>query len=311
MITMSLDPAVKVVLQAIDSMNLPPFSKMKVEDVRKLMDENPILEPKEDIAHEEDGAVDINGYKRAFRFYDPGQAGNDAIIYIHGGGFVFGTISSSEAVCRRLAKASGSKVISLDYRLGPEHKHPAAIEDCFALYKWIQVNAERFKIDGSRLAVCGDSAGGNLSTMICFRAREEKIPMPKIQVLFYPYIGPDFLSQSQRDFRDGFFLTEDEQLWFADQYLKSPVDIMDPDFSPIMQRDFSNLPETLLITGEYDPLRDQGETFLSKLQAAGVQVTGIRAQGMIHGFASFINVVPAAWSIVTMIGGLTGETLRR
>lgn len=307
---MTLDPAIKLVLKTIESMNLPPFSQMKVEDVRKLMDENPILAPVEEISHTTDGTMDVNGHQAKYRLYDPGNDGKEVIVYIHGGGFVFGTIPASESVCRRLAKSSGCKVLSIEYRLGPENKHPAATDDCFESYKWIINNSEKLGLDSDRIALCGDSAGGNLSTVTCFRARDNKIKMPRLQVLFYPYVGPDFLSISQRDFREGYFLTADEQTWFADQYLSSPAQMLDPLFSPVLQKDFTNLPETVVITGEYDPLRDQGETYLSTLQLAGVPSIGIRAQGMVHGFVSFINVVPAAWSIVTMVGALMGAKLR-
>lgn len=307
---MALDPDVRTLLQTIESMNLPPFSEMRVEDVRKLMDENPILQPKEEIANTTDGEIEVNGHKSRYRLYVPGNSARELIVYIHGGGFVFGNISASESVCRRIANASGCKVMSIEYSLGPENKHPAASDDCFEAYRWIIDNADRLQVDKEKIVLCGDSAGANLSTVTCFRARDEGMKLPRLQVLFYPYVGPDFLSESQNNFREGYFLTEEEQRWFADLYLNSPADMMDPSFSPVFQTNFSGLPEAVVITGEYDPLRDQGETYLTMLQSAGVSTTGIRAKGMVHGFVSFINVVPAAWSIVTMVGALIGHKLR-
>lgn len=306
---MALDPAMKMVLEAIEGMNMPPFSEMKIEDLRKLMDENPILKPMEDIAGKEDLSIGTGKNRIHARLYDPGKAGKGLIVYLHGGGFVFGNIDSVENICIRLANSSGCRVLSVEYRLAPENRFPAAVEDAFESFRWAYGNAEKLGIDRDRIALAGDSAGGNLSAAVCLMLRDKKLEMPKLQVLIYPAVGPDFSSESMREFSDGFFLTAEQIRWFHDMYHKEDTDVLNPYFSPLLHNDHTGLPEAIIVTGEYDPLRDQGEAYVSKLRGSGVQVTGILASGMIHGFASFLNVVPAAKNMVSMVGSLAGSRL--
>lgn len=308
---MTLDPYVKRLLDAFASMNLPQFSEMKVEEVRKLMDENPVLEPKEEINREKDGTIELKDRKIPYRMYFPDDSPSPLILYFHGGGFVFGTIQSHENICRRLANSSGCRVMSVEYRLAPENKFPSAVEDAFESYSWVLENAGNLDVNTSRVALCGDSAGANISAALCLMLKDRNVKLPRLQVLFYPVVGADLTSSSHREYADGYFLTEDQQTWFAAQYLASLADTMNPYFAPITRSDLSGLPEAVIVTGEYDPLRDQGEAYLSKLYSAGVEATGLRANGMIHGFASFLNVIPAAHSFVTMVGNLIGQKLNK
>ncbi len=307
---MPLDPDMKMVLDVVNSMEPNPSKETDVEKLRLMMDTNPVLRPMEDIHSSIDGKIEIAGYMNDYRLYDPGDSGNELIIYFHGGGFVFGSIDSVESICRRIANSSGCKVMSVAYRLAPESKFPTAVDDAFSSYEWVVEHSEDLGIDKSRIAVCGDSAGGNLSAVTCFRCRSSGVKMPRIQGLLYPFVGHDVTSTSQREYGTGYFLTEEQSRWFGEQYLRSWEDLLNPEFSPLMNSSFSGLPEAVVITAEYDPLRDQGETYLARLRAAGVPATGLRVNGLIHGFASFLNVVPAAKSILTMFGYILGSKLR-
>ncbi|EQB69029.1 MAG: esterase [Thermoplasmatales archaeon A-plasma] len=304
---MALDPDVAKLLKMISEMNMPNFRDMDVGDLRNMMNNNPLM--KEDIQISRTTDMSIGEGKIPARLYDPKDGTRSLILYFHGGGFVFGNLESHDAVCRRAVRESGCKVLSVDYRLAPEHKFPAAVEDAFTAYVWARKNARKLDVDPDRIAVAGDSAGGNLSAAVSLMIRDRGVEKPMLQVLFYPALGPDFFSESLREFSDGFFLTRDQIDWFGDMYLGNKADALNPYFSPILHPDLSGLPEAIIITGEHDPLRDQGETYVSRLGSAGIPVTGIRAMGMIHGFLSFTPVVPAAAGVADMVWSLVGKKL--
>ena len=294
-------------MKMISDMNMPSFRDMDIGNLRNRMDNNPFT--KEDIQIGKTTDISIGDGKIPARLYYPRDGTSSLILYFHGGGFVFGSLESHDAVCRRAARESGSKVLSVDYRLAPEHKFPAAVEDAFTAYSWARKNAKTLGIDPNRIALAGDSAGGNLSATTSLMIKDRGVEKPMLQVLFYPDLGPDFFSQSLREFSDGYFLTRDQIDWFGDMYLGNKADALNPYFSPVLHPDLSGLPEAVIITGEYDPLRDQGETYVAKLESAGIPVTGMRAMGMIHGFLNFTLVVPAAAGIADMVWSLVGKKL--
>ncbi|MEM3934018.1 MAG: alpha/beta hydrolase [Thermoplasmatales archaeon] len=306
-IEMALDPDVERLLKMFSELNMPNFRDMDIDDLRNMMNNNPFM--KEEIAINRTTDMSIGEYKIPARLYEPGGDSTSLILYFHGGGFVFGNLESHDAVCRRAAMESGSKVISVDYRLAPEHKFPSAVDDAFTAYEWARKNSTKLDIDPDRIALAGDSAGGNISAAVSLMIRDRGIEKPRLQVLFYPVLGPDFFSESLREFSSGFFLTKDQIDWFGEMYLGNRENALNPYFSPILHHDLSGLPEAIIVTGEHDPLRDQGETYVSRLRSAGIPVTGIRAIGMIHGFLNFTSVVHAAAGIADMVWSLVGKKL--
>jgi acetyl esterase len=197
------------------------------------------------------------------RVYASERAGvRPALIYFHGGGFVFGNLDTHDAVCRALAKESGAVVISVDYRLSPEHKFPAAVEDSHAVTVWVAANAEHLGVDARRIAVGGDSAGGNLATVVAMRCRDAGGPALASQVLLYPVMDfSSFETGSHREWGEGYFLTRAAMDWFSGHYLASADLARHPEASPLLAPDLRGLPPALVITAEFDPLRDEGEAY--------------------------------------------------
>jgi acetyl esterase len=183
-------------------------------------------------------------------------------------------------------------VISVDYRLAPEDKFPAAVEDCFAATLWVAANAHRLGVDADRIAVGGDSAGGNLATVIAMRCRDAGGPALAMQIMLYPVTDlSSFDTASHRELGEGYFLTRSAMQWFTEQYVTSPAQQRHPEVSPLLAANLKGLPPALVITAEFDPLRDEGEAYAVRLQQAGVAVTVKRYPGMIHGFMSMHGVL--------------------
>lgn len=308
MMEMALDPNIAKVLQMISDLRVPNLRDLEVKDIRNLVDNNMLMKENIEIGRVADMSLGDENIQA--RLYEPKDATKSLILYFHGGGFVFGSIESYDSVCRRAAMESRSKVLSVAYRLAPEHKFPTAVEDAFTSYVWARENAMDLDIDPSRIALAGDSAGGNISAVVSLMVKDRGLEKPRLQVLFYPSLGADFFSKSIREFSDVFFLTTRDMLgWFGEMYLRDLTDILNPYFSPIVNPDLSGLPEAIIITAENDSLRDQGEAYIEKLRSAGTPVTGIRAMGMIHSFLKFTPIVPAAADITNMIWSLVGKKL--
>ena len=216
------------------------------------------------------------------------------VVYFHGGGWVIGNIESHDFVCRKLAYESGLTVISVEYRLAPEHTFPSAAEDCYAVAKWVADNAEQLKVDGSRLAVAGDSAGGNLAAVTSLMARDRGEPQISFQLLVYPVVDGTMSFPSIKENAEGYLLTAKDMVWFYDHYAPEGVDRKSAYLSPLYAPDLTKLPPALVITAEYDPLRDEGEAYADALQQAGVEARSSRYDGMIHGFFGLDAIVPAA-----------------
>jgi acetyl esterase len=215
-----------------------------------------------------------------------------ALIYFHGGGFVFGNLDTHDTMCRALARQSDAVVIAVDYRLSPEHKFPAAVEDAYAATLWAAENSERLGIDASRIAVGGDSAGGNLAAVVAMRCRDAGGPPLALQVLIYPITDfSSFETGSYRECGEGYFLTRATMEWLKLHYLEFDSLGHHPEVSPMHAPDLSGLPPAFVITAEFDPLRDEGEAYAQRLQRARVPVTVTRYPGMVHGFFSMSGLL--------------------
>lgn len=223
------------------------------------------------------------------RIYTPEGIGPFALlVFFHGGGFVVGSLDSADQICRTLCWGAGCVVVSVEYRLAPEHKFPAAPDDCLAATRWAGEHATEFNADPTRLVVAGDSSGGNLATVTALRIRDEGGPALSGQLLIYPVADyhtpptPSYLANA-----DGYLLTRDTMIWFWEHYLNSASEASDPHASPLRAPDLRGLPPALVITAELDPLRDEGERYAERLQLAGVPTVLSRYDGMIHGFFLF------------------------
>ena len=217
-----------------------------------------------------------------------------ALLYLHGGGWVVGDIDSHDSVCRALARRAGCMVLSVDYRLAPEHRFPAAVEDAWTGLVWLHDNAAAIGADPDRLAVGGDSSGGNLAAVLARWARDRHGPRIAAQVLIYPVTDHDLDTRSYRTVGTGYGLTRDSMRWYWEQYLSNPQDAISPDASPLRAADLSNLAPALVITCELDPLASEGSAYAAALAAAGVPVEHIHEPDMIHGYIRMAGVIGRA-----------------
>jgi len=228
------------------------------------------------------------------RVYRPSADGPlPILVWFHAGGWVIGSLDTHDDLCRQLCADAGVIVVSVDYRLAPETKFPGAADDCVAAWAWVTQHAAELGGD-RRVALGGDSAGGNLAAVVALVAREQGLPLPALQLLVYPVTDHEFESPSMVDNAKGYFLLTEEMRWFFDQYASAPTDFADWRMSPLRAPDVSGLPPAMVITAEYDPLRDQGEAYARRLREAGVPTQAERAHGLFHGFFGMHAFVPAA-----------------
>ncbi len=310
---MPVDPEIRKFLDQVSALNEIDLDKINPKLFRETMDNSGVALRNSVVNVEkvEDFRIPVENGIITARLYTPDAGSDSLIVYFHGGGFVFGNTDSYDNVCRFISKNSGSKVLSVNYRLAPEHKFPTAVEDALSAYKWALSNISEFGVNPEKLAISGDSAGGNLCASISIICRDRKIRLPKFQALFYPVVTPDIASHSHREFSSGLFLTGKMSAWFMKQYINSREDLVDPRYNILGVDDLSGLPETFVFTAEFDMLRDQGETFVSKLNEQGTKATGIRALGMVHGFISFYEQSNSANNFLIMASRLMGDAFIR
>ena len=288
---MPLDPQAQAVLDQIAALGLPPNHTVSPEEARANALARPRAEGPE-VAKVEDRTIPSGGTQIPVRIYTPAGNGPFPVLgWFHGGGWVIGNLESADAVARELTVGADCVVVSVDYRLAPEAKFPILFDDCYAATEWISQNAASINADPSRIAVGGDSAGGNLAAAVSLAARDRGGPSLTFQLLVYPVTVRDFGTGSYRQNADGYMLTMDGMKWYWDQYLSNDVDASNPYAAPLAAKDLSGLPPALVITAEFDPLRDEGEAYGQRLQAAGVAATASRYDGMIHGFFGMSAVV--------------------
>jgi len=290
-----VDPQIQTVLDQMESIGFPGLSALPVEQARQALAlmGSARAEGAEEVARVEEVAVPGPAGTIPARVYSPeADETPPVVVYYHGGGWVLGGLESHEGTCRALANAAGAVVISVDYRLAPEHPFPAAVDDAWAALRWIADHAGDLGGDPSRLAVAGDSAGGNLAAVVALLARDAGSPALRGQLLVYPATDATMASNSIQANGEGFFLTKADMEWFYGHY--APERPSDWRLSPLSAEDLTGLPPALVLTAEYDPLRDEGEAYGARLAASGVPVEVVRKDGLIHGFFGMVADVDEA-----------------
>jgi acetyl esterase len=295
---MSLDTHVKALLDQMSALGAPKLWEMAPQAARAAMKMSIFRNGDDPIGATLDKKFPGPKGDVGFRLYTPVAASAPllpGLVFFHGGGFVLGDLETHDGLCRILANESGCRVASIDYRLAPEHPFPAAVEDCTAAVDWVAANAAELGIDAARLAVGGDSAGGNLAAVCALLAKQKGSPKLSFQLLIYPVTqlgGPD--TASMRENAKGYFLEKASMDWFTRLYCPDAAHRNDPRLSPLLAKDLSGLPPAYVATAGFDPLRDEGKDYADKLDAAGVPVTYVNYPGMVHGFFSMRSFIPKA-----------------
>jgi acetyl esterase len=297
---MPLDPQAKELLDTLASIGAPPLHDMSVEEARlanrKLFISRGEPEP---VGQVEDRRIPGPAGDISVRIYTPqGNGPFSILVYLHGGGWVVGNLDTHDAQCRALTNAAGCVVVSVDYRLAPEHKFPAGLEDCDAALQWVAAHAEVLRGDPTRLAIGGDSAGGNLAAVVALCARDRGAPRLVFQLLVYPATDMHCDTVSHQDNAEGYLLTRDAIMWFRNHYLPEASDLSDPLLSPLLALDLRELPPALIVTAEFDPLRDEGEAYAARLRKADVPVELRHYDGMIHGFFNLGAVLDQGQQVI-------------
>ena len=291
---MAAEPSedVKAVLAAMDAMDLPEISDLDPVEARELMSEAFAgAEPIEPVGAVEDRSIPGPAGEIPVRTYTPETDGpHPVVVFFHGGGFVFGDLDGHDAPCRVITNAADAIVVSDDYRLAPEHPFPAAVEDAYAATAWAADHAEAFGGDSGRLAVAGDSAGGNLAAVVALAARDRDGPDLAYQALVYPAVDfhdGDYPSRVEN--AEGYFLTADDMAYFDGHYVPSWVNTANPYLGPMAAASHADLPPATVVTCGFDPLRDEGIAYAEALEADGTPVVHRHYADLIHGVASMVQ----------------------
>jgi acetyl esterase len=307
--TRTMDPKAQIVGEFVKSIRVPgyfpplPELRQQLRTMVTLMDE-----PAPALARVEDIRIPGPAGEIPARIYAAraGGAPLPAVAYFHGGGWVQGDLETHHGLCARLARHAGALVVAVDYRLAPEHKFPAAVDDCLAAYRWLRERGPDIGADPARVAVAGDSAGGNLSAVVSQLAAGGT-PLPTCQVLVYPAVDFSLDTDSHRDLADGHVIPRDRIAWYTEQYLRSDADKADVRASPLRAPSLAGQPPTLIVTAGFDPLRDEGRAYGDRLREADVDVVYREYPGQIHAFVSLTKAIPQGMACTLEIA----EYLRR
>jgi acetyl esterase len=305
---MPLDPDAQLVLEMIRVAGRPPFETLTPAEAREAyINSRRVLQPPpEDIAEVRDLSAPGPVSEIPVRVYrakgtTPAEK-LPALIYYHGGGWLLGDLDSHDGVCRRFANAARCCVVSVDYRMAPEHKFPAAVDDCEAATKWAVAQADALGIDPARVAVGGDSAGGNLAAVMALLARNGALPPLAFQLLIYPATDMMMTSVSSQTITEGVPLTSKTMRWFIDHYMRDGADARDWRASPLRAADLSGTAQALVLTCACDPLCDEGIAYARRLEREGVRVAHLHYSDQIHGFMSMGRIIRAADVAIDMMG---------
>lgn len=309
---MAIDPQIQVLLDTLDQMGFKGISELAPDaaGVRAAMKQMRVPVEVADVAEVRDLSCPGPAGPVPLRLYRPNdQPGLPVLVWFHGGGWTIGDLETADATCRELANASGAAVVSVDYRLAPEHPFPAAVEDCWAALQWAAAHADELAADATRLAVGGDSAGGNLAAVVSLMARDRSGPPVRFQLLVYPATDARLGWPSLEENGSGYFMSREDVVWFYRQY--APPDPSDWRMSPLLATDHSGLPPAYVVTAEYDPIRDEGEAYAEALRQAGVEADLTRYDGMVHGFFGMHATVDVARRAVQEAGTALAAALAR
>ena len=297
---MPLDPQAQALLDQVKALGGPPLNELSPPDARVAAQALGTLSgPPEAVAKVENRTIPGPAGALPVRIYTPAGSGPfPVLVFFHGGGWVIGDLDTQDGACRALAKGAGCLVVSVGYRLAPEHKFPAAPEDTYAATRWVATNAASINADPARIAVGGDSAGGNLTAVTAQMARERGGPQLAFQLLIYPVTDGACDTASYRDNAEGYLLTKEMMLWFWNHYVRNPEERFSSMASPLRAQNLKGLPPALVQTAEFDPLRDEGEAYAARLKEAGIPVKLTRYDGMIHGFFGMASVIYQATTAI-------------
>lgn len=301
-----LHPQTRALLDFIEQRQIPPTHTLDVADARAwYRDRRGVTQPAPpEVAQVHDlqaggphGSIPVRSYRPL------GSNGTETLpvlVYYHGGGWVIGDLDTHDTLCRELANGAGCAVIAVDYRLAPEHRFPAAADDCLAATRWVHANAAALHLDAARLAVGGDSAGGNLAAVVSIAARDSGDLPIAFQLLIYPATDAHRSHPSHTENGRGYLLTQETMAYFSDHYLPNRADYEDWRASPLLREDLSNLPPALVLTAGYDPLRDEGRAYAERLTAAGNHASCVCFDRQIHGFVPMGKVLDEANTAVAL-----------
>jgi len=310
----ALDPQIRALLEQASESNAPELCTFPIEKARELYQGNAATlagEPPK-VGKSVDRSIAGPGGDLPMRIYWPDTQADTklpVLLFFHGGGWCIGSPETHDHVCRWLTANSDCIVVSVDYRMGPEHKFPAAVDDAVAATEWVLENAAEIGADRQRVGVGGDSAGGNLAAVVSLIMRDRNAGSIRAQLLIYPATDMTMSHESHKLFGAGYRLTRAMMVWSVVNYLQAGADVFDFRASPIMASDHTNLPSAMIITAEFDPLRDEAEAYAVKLRESGVSVSGVCYDGMIHGFIGMTGVVDAAMTALLDASAFLKETL--
>jgi acetyl esterase len=308
---MPLDPQAQKVVDTIAALNLKPITDSTPAEARESMrTRTAALGPVEEVPAVADHRVPVEGGEITVRLYAPAGVGpHPVLVYYHGGGWVIGDLYTHDGLCRSIVNAAGCAVASVDYRLAPEFKFPVAVEDSYAALRWVAANGPRLGLDSARLAVGGDSAGGNLAAVMALLARDRRGPRILLQVLVYPVTNYDFGPASYTENATGYVLTTEDMRWFWRHYLSREEQGREVTASPFRAKSVADLPPALVMTAGCDPLRDEGDAYAARLRDAGVAVTLSQYPGMFHGFLRMTRILDQARAALDEIASALRKAL--
>ena len=312
---LTLSPEIQLSLAMLERQGYPAMSQFPVEKARRITRQQALLYggPGAEVGSVRDLEIDGADGPIAARHYETDEPGgpHPLLLYFHGGGFVIGDLDSHDSLCRLLCRHAGVNMLAVDYRLAPEHAFPHPVDDARAALRWAYEHAaSQLGADTGRIAVGGDSAGGNLAAVVSQLATHDEGPAPVFQLLIYPVVDFDERRPSQDMFDKGFFLTREDMDWFYMHYVESVgADPKDPRLSPLLHEDLSGLPPAFVVTAGFDPLRDEGETYVEALRAAGTPVALRRFPDLIHAFVNMVGVSRVSRDAVIEIAGATRAML--
>ncbi len=306
---MPIDPQAQAAEDAWDALGIPPLETLPPAEARARFEALPALEGpsvgrvEDRMAPGPDGDVPVRVY------WPEGEGPRPAFMYFHGGGWVVGSVANQDGTVRHLVRESGCVGVSVEYRMAPEHRFPTAAEDCYTATKWAADNAGALGVQPGRLAVLGVSSGGNLAAAVALMARDRATPELAFQTLVVPVLARDFNTPSYLEKADGPGLTRRRMQWYWDLYLRDESDAANPYAAPAAAESLAGLPPALVLTAEYDVLRDEGRAYAERLQEAGVPTTHLDYAGMTHLFFNRWNAIDRAREAIASVGGELAQRL--